>query len=282
MPGDTKPELPAILLLLARRLLPGGLATPAHRPACGQRNTIALQQLISLFIDFDGTISREDTTDLILQRFADPGWETVEDAWARGEIGSRDCMARQVALLRALPADLDGFAGGIEVDPDFPAFIALCRRHGLAVTVLSDGLDRVARSVLRRLGFDVPVLSNRLRWQGGDRWQLEFPHARPDCTSAAGNCKCSRFAVSPGKGTGKVADGRVAALIGDGRSDFCAAEQAGAVFAKGKLARHCRETGIPHTAFSGFGDLAPLFEGWLERVRPAAAGEVRNGRRHRA
>ncbi|WP_158280097.1 HAD-IB family phosphatase [Azospirillum sp. TSH100] len=237
-----------------------------------------MHQPITLFIDFDGTISREDTTDLILQRFADPAWEAVEEAWARGEIGSRDCMARQVALLRALPADLDGFAGGIEVDPDFPAFMALCRRHGIAVTVLSDGLDRVARSVLRRLEFDVPVLSNRLRWQGDDRWQLEFPHARPDCASAAGNCKCSRFSVPPGK----AADGRVAALIGDGRSDFCAAEQADAVFAKGKLAHHCRETGIPHTAFSGFGDLAPRFEDWLDRVRPVATGEVRNGLRHRA
>lgn len=267
---------------MARRLLSGGLATPAHRPACGQRNIIALHQPISLFIDFDGTISREDTTDLILQRFADPGWEAVEDAWASGEIGSRDCMARQVALLRALPADLDGFAGGIEVDPDFPAFMALCRRRGLTVTVLSDGLDRVARSVLRRLGFDVPVLSNRLRWQGGDRWQLEFPHARPDCASAAGNCKCSRFSASVVKVGPKLSDGRIAALVGDGRSDFCAAEQADAVFAKGRLAAHCDRSGIHHTAFSGFGDLAPLFEDWLERVRPAAAGEVPNGLRHHA
>ncbi|WP_052293722.1 HAD-IB family phosphatase [Azospirillum sp. B510] len=233
---------------------------------------------ISLYIDFDGTISLEDTTDLILQRFADPAWEAVEESWARGEIGSRDCMARQVALLRVTPAEFDSFAAGIGVDPDFPAFMALCHRHGVPVTVLSDGLDRVARGVLRRLGFDVPVLSNRLRWQGDDRWQLEFPHARPGCASAAGNCKCSRFAVS----AGRAADGRVAALIGDGRSDFCAAEQADAVFAKGKLARHCQEAGIPHAAFTGFGDLAPLFEEWVERIRPAAVSELRNGLRQRA
>lgn len=263
---------------LAHRLQPVALATPAHRPACEPRNIRPLPRPIHLYIDFDGTISLEDTTDLLLRRFADPDWETVEEAWARGEIGSRDCMARQVALLRVLPADLDCFAAGIGVDPDFPAFLALCAAHGLGVTVLSDGLDRVARGVLRRLGFDLPILSNRLRWQGDDRWQLEFPHARPGCASAAGNCKCSRF----DRAAGKMPDGRLSVLVGDGRSDFCAAERADAVFAKGRLAVHCGESGISCTRFDGFGDLAPLFEGWLETVRPAAASGLRQERRHRA
>lgn len=234
----------------------------------------ALPSPLHLFIDFDGTISEEDTTDLLLQRFADPEWEAVEAAWARGEMGSRECMARQVSLLRMTPEQLDGFLDGVRIDPAFPEAVALFRRHGVPVTVLSDGLDLVARGVLDRAGVDAPVLSNRLRWQGGDRWKLDFPHARTDCASAAGNCKCTRVITDTRPPAG--APGTVSVLIGDGRSDFCAARAADVVFAKGKLAAHCRERRIPHLAFQEFGDLTPLLRRLLERTVPitAVAGEV--------
>src|SRR5471032_695977 len=39
--------------------------------------------------DFDGTITRTDVIDTILERFADPSWEAVEDEWLSGKIGSR-------------------------------------------------------------------------------------------------------------------------------------------------------------------------------------------------
>jgi 2-hydroxy-3-keto-5-methylthiopentenyl-1-phosphate phosphatase len=46
---------------------------------------------VRVFVDFDGTISLEDTTDVILERFADPEWRKVESEWLAGIIGSREC-----------------------------------------------------------------------------------------------------------------------------------------------------------------------------------------------
>lgn len=40
--------------------------------------------------DFDGTISRADVIDNVLQRFADPSWEGIEQEWLDGHIGSRE------------------------------------------------------------------------------------------------------------------------------------------------------------------------------------------------
>lgn len=219
-----------------------------------------MQHTPQIFVDFDGTISRHDTTDAILEHFAEPEWEAVEAAWMRGEIGSRECMVRQVDLLRATPERLHQFLATIEIDPGFVDFMAICRARGLPVTVLSDGMDLVARTVLRRIGIDVPVISNHLASLGGDRWRLNFPNARTDCRSAAGNCKCSRL--------DKAAPVAAAAtvLVGDGRSDFCGAGTADFVFAKGRLAEHCRERGIAHGAFAGFADLCPLFAAWLDRT----------------
>ena len=59
-----------------------------------------------VYIDFDGTIMKCDTTDFLFERFALPEWRAVEEAWAAGNIGSRECMATQVGLLRATPDDL--------------------------------------------------------------------------------------------------------------------------------------------------------------------------------
>ncbi len=49
--------------------------------------------------DFDGTITQVDVTDLVLAQLAHPSWREVEQEWALGLIGSRECLERQVALV---------------------------------------------------------------------------------------------------------------------------------------------------------------------------------------
>ena len=210
-----------------------------------------------VLVDFDGTIATVDTTDRLLERFADTGWQDIEDEWKAGRIGSRECMVRQIALLRATPDELDQFVAGIEIDPAFPAFVALCRSRGLSVTVVSDGLDRTVGAVLARHGLDLPYRANQLEWLGGDRWRLLFPHGRADCRSLAGNCKC-QFASAP--------PGTVRVVVGDGRSDFCVAGQAELVLAKSALARHAAETGLTHFPFQSFAEATTLFASWLDET----------------
>ena len=35
-------------------------------------------------VDFDGTISKRDTIDQLLEKFADPSWEALEKDWLDG------------------------------------------------------------------------------------------------------------------------------------------------------------------------------------------------------
>ena len=215
-----------------------------------------------MFVDFDGTISLDDTTDRILETFADPSWRTIEADWVAGRIGSRECLARQVDLVRASPAALDAFARDASIDPHFFAFAALCASYGFPVTVVSDGLDRIAGTMLRRAGLDLPLFANHLEWLGGRRWRLGFPHARGDCRAAAGNCKCARLAAEP-------LGWRI--HIGDGRSDFCAASSADLVIAKGALAEHCERSGIAHEPFATFADVAIVLARWTAALRGRTA-----------
>ena len=221
-----------------------------------------------VFVDFDGTIAPVDTTDLLLERFAAPAWREIEEEWKAGRIGSRECMVRQIDLVRATPAAMDSFIRTIEIDRGFRSFVDLFRRLGHTLVVVSDGLDRTIRTVLDRNDINVPYFANHLQWRGGDSWRLTFPHARSDCAALSGNCKCS------------FAEGRPSELnilVGDGHSDFCLAGRADLVLAKSSLLKHCGDAGLPHIAFENFGEATKLLAGWLEE-RGTAVTDRRSAR----
>ncbi len=215
-----------------------------------------------VLVDFDGTIVQQDATDLILERFALPEWREVEQEWVAGKIGSRECLSRQIDLVRATERELDSLIGEVAIDPAFSAFTKLCQELGYSVAVGSDGLDRVIAATLGRAGIDIPFTSNRLVQTGEDRWRVEFPHFRGNCAVASGTCKCAIATPSSA----------LTVMVGDGRSDFCAAGQAKWVLAKGALAQHCRQSGIPHTAIEGFTDAIEAFRAFSRLMPGPSAG----------
>jgi len=81
-----------------------------------------------IFCDFDGTISIQDATDLILSRFASPDWERIEEEWKQGAIGSQNaCSARWRSF--AQPSAIGRCVDEIDIDPSFPALPAFVA-HG--------------------------------------------------------------------------------------------------------------------------------------------------------
>ena len=77
----------------------------------------------SVICDFDGTVTPFDVTDAILQRFARPPWETIEDEWVRGAISARQCMERQIPLIEAPLERLDAFLDTVPVTGGFVEFV---------------------------------------------------------------------------------------------------------------------------------------------------------------
>ena len=204
--------------------------------------------------DFDGTISLLDVTDTLLNRFGKPGWQDLEDAWERGEIGSRECMKGQVALLDMSEAELQQHLDSIEIDAHFAGFVAEAKAHGVKVQVVSDGIDYAIRHVLARHGMaDLEVIANHLVQTGERSWRLDSPWASNHCTRASGNCKCERLAEQ------QAVHGRVL-YIGDSTSDFCVSGKADFVLAKCKLIAYCESRGIAHARFEHFGQATQLLE----------------------
>lgn len=204
--------------------------------------------------DFDGTISLLDVTDTLLNRFGKPGWQELEDAWERGEIGSRECMKGQVALLDMSEDELRAHLDKIEIDGHFAHFVQEAKALGITVQVVSDGIDYAIRHVLARNGLgDLEVIANHLVQTGERSWRLDSPWASNRCARASGNCKCERLAEQ------QAVHGRVL-YIGDSTSDFCVSGKADFVLAKYKLIAYCESQGIAHARFEDFGQATQLLE----------------------
>ncbi|SCB22707.1 MtnX-like HAD-IB family phosphatase [Rhizobium hainanense] len=214
---------------------------------------------MQVFCDFDGTISIEDATDMVLTRFAGSEWEDIEQLWKQGLIGSGECMRRQIALIQANRGELDLFLDTLSIDPGFESFLSFCRRDELPVTIVSDGVDYFIRRILARHGIEgLPIVANVLTCsvsQGRESYSLFPPFTAIGCVSGAGVCKC------------RVVDSNdLQVYIGDGRSDFCVSDKVDLVFAKSKLVDYCEENAIPYVGFEDFSDLLPKMEAVLPSV----------------
>jgi 2,3-diketo-5-methylthio-1-phosphopentane phosphatase len=217
----------------------------------------------SVVCDFDGTVSEEDVTDSLLLRFARPGWQELEAQWEAGRIGSRACMAGQVALLDCTKEELDAHVAGLAIDPGFSSFVEAVDGEGASLTIASDGFGEVIAAMLGRAGLaHLPVRASRLVQNGPRRWALEFPHARAGCTSASATCKCALVRSDAA---------RPALLVGDGASDFCATTRADLTFAKSRLLDHCAVLGVPHRPIRDFADALVAWRHLADDAIEAAA-----------
>lgn len=203
-----------------------------------------------IICDFDGTVSRQDTTDLVLEQLADPGWRTLEEDWVASRLSAADCMRGQVALIGGSQDDLDGLLDTVELDPGFTAFVDWCDARSLPVSIASDGVDYFIGRILRRHGLErLGVAANRLAGEPG-AWRLEQPWARTGCAAGSGVCKCDAAGPPPLAGAPPTL-----VYVGDGRSDFCVSARADILFAKGALADYAAARGQAFHPFETFHDV---------------------------
>jgi 2-hydroxy-3-keto-5-methylthiopentenyl-1-phosphate phosphatase len=218
-----------------------------------------------IFCDFDGTISQVDTTDHILSLFAGPAWETLEDDWLAGRITAAACMQAQIGLIAASEAELDQALDSVELTPGFRDFATWCADQDIALTIVSDGVDRFIRRILARHGLaGLPVISNRLVGDETGRG-LDQPWRRVGCAAGSGVCKCAVVdAAAPGEAGPLV-------FIGDGRSDFCVSARADILFAKDSLAAYAADRGMAFHRLDDFHNVTQALD-LMRKTRVAAAG----------
>ena len=225
-----------------------------------------------LFIDFDGTITRRDAIDAILENFADARWLEIEKQWRGGLIGSRDCLRAQMACVRATREELDALIDSIQVDEGFALLLEICARHQIATHIISDGFDYCIRRILEgsqlqlaSLLRSVRVYASQLEAGSHRGWRTNFPYFQQVCAHGCATCKPAVMRLLNRAGAPAI-------FVGDGLSDRYAAGSADIVFAKDSLAAYCREQAIEYVPFDELDEVAAC----LVEAQPFDSSNISN------
>ncbi|RKS86082.1 HAD superfamily phosphoserine phosphatase-like hydrolase/2,3-diketo-5-methylthio-1-phosphopentane phosphatase [Orbus hercynius] len=218
-----------------------------------KKETYSLQTNSPIVLcDFDGTISLDDVTDTLLAHFGQDGCDELEARWEAGEIGSQECMSKQIALLDASLDEVNQVLAGIEIDPYFKAFVRSAQDNNIAVHIVSDGLDYAIKTILANHQLDfLPVYANTLLHDNVRGWSLQFPYSDVNCQKQSGNCKCSHVRK-------QCKNFFPILYVGDGSSDFCVSNKVDYVFAKDKLIDFCQHNQINHRPINSFDNVIEL------------------------
>ncbi len=207
-----------------------------------------------MLADFDGTVTRTDVAEDLLDEFAPPEWWEIEGEHRAAKIGVREAMIRQFALVHASQEEMLRFVDAhAHLDETFPAFADYCRRRGILIEIVSEGLDFYIRRLLDAWRISLPVRMNRTTFDGG-RIVISYPYADSTCT-LCGTCKLHRLFELRMQGYRIV-------YVGDGHSDLCPAIEADVVFAKKELADLCRGEEIDFIPFDTFADVQREMDRW--------------------
>ena len=205
---------------------------------------------ISVVCDFDGTITLLDTSEYILERFAEGDWRAPDRLLLQRSIDLEECMVRQFSLVHRSPEEmLDSLNGRVVIRKGFQELVEICSQNGIPFHVASAGLDFVIRHYLDSVGTSekVVVHAPSSDWSGGSL-RLHFPPLKhPGARSFKDDVVLTLKGI-----------GRSVVYIGDGISDLDGARSADVRFAvRGRpLLDHLIKDGIAATPFVEFEEIA--------------------------
>ena len=148
----------------------------------------------SILVDFDGTACLHDVAEHLLIRYGDPSWPSYDEAWARGEIGAREGIRAQAAMLDTPTDELLSYAlEHCPMDPTFAPFVTWARDRGLPLTLVSDGFGFYIAPLLSAARIEgVGVITNT--WRDGE---VDFENGHGECVGC-GTCKMRAVLDAPG------------------------------------------------------------------------------------
>jgi len=215
---------------------------------------------IRIYCDFDGTVVEHDVGDAFFERFA--GAEMWKDnvLFEEGRITSKELFERHESKISSIGhGSFEDFCSSFAVLPSFTGFTRWCSERDIALTIVSDGLDRYIHSILDRSGISLPVYANSLELRQDGTCSISRPYADSECSSC-GMCKRNIMLTNS-------ADEDYIVLIGNGLSDYCPATYADLVFAKGKLESYCQEKNISFRKFHTFNEISSVLGDLLQKKK---------------
>ena len=197
--------------------------------------------------DFDGTITTNNISLLLREKFAIGNWRKTDVDYLHGRLTVERSNQLQFILIKEQEDKLQEFVRQhIKVRPGFAKFVSYCRKNGIPIVIVSSGLDFYIEAVLNKIGAsDLELHCARTSFTKDG---IAVSYIGPDGGTVREGFK-KKYLVWLRKRGGRVA------YIGDGLSDLEAARAADCVFATGHLHSLLNTSSVRHHTFSDFHDI---------------------------
>jgi len=198
-------------------------------------------------IDFDGTITEDDVSFVLLDTFAGGDWRKLFQQYRENKISVGDFNTKAFAMVKAGSEELLQVARDkVRLRDGLHNLVAYCQERGFRLVIVSNGLDFYIKSILENVGLgNIEVHAAQTKFNPG---RLEVQYIGPE-----GNPLNSGFKEAYTKLFLK--QGYQVAYVGNGPSDIFPASLAQHVFARDGLLESCREKKLKCKPFDNLNDV---------------------------
>jgi 2-hydroxy-3-keto-5-methylthiopentenyl-1-phosphate phosphatase len=204
---------------------------------------------IAVQLDFDGTVTMEDVSFLLLDTYVGSRWRDNLKEYTSGKIPVGTFNKKVFGMMKADRQTMTDFvlnSEWVKIRPGLRELLDYCKKKDFKVVIVSNGLTFYIEAILESLGInglDIHAAENifypggmKVRYIGPDGQELEvgFKEAYTDMLRK--------------KGYNVI-------YIGNGISDIYPSRRAYHVFATADLLERCREEKLECIPFSDFHDV---------------------------
>lgn len=200
-------------------------------------------------LDFDGTVTLEDISYFLLDKYTGDRWRSYLDEYSAGKMTVGAFSKKVFGMFkedRKTMTDAVLTSDRIKIRPGFREMIGYLSSRDIKVVIVSHGLEFYIDAILKTQGIsniEVHAAENEFNPEG---MQIRYPG--PDGRELETGFKeaYTRYLAKSGYDV---------IYIGDGTSDIEACRLAKYVFATGTLLELCREEELACTPFNDFADV---------------------------
>ena len=197
-------------------------------------------------LDFDGTVTVEDVSFLLLDTFVGSQWRKYLDEYSHGDISVGTFNKKVFGMMQADKKTMTDFvltSDRVKIRPGFTEFLDYCKKKDYKIVIVSNGLTFYIEAILGKLGvdgLDIHAAENvfypggmRVRYLGPDGKEIEvgFKEAYTDML-------CQQ--------------GYQVIYVGDGNSDIYPSRKAKHVCATASLLQRCHAEKLKCFPFYNF------------------------------
>ncbi len=197
--------------------------------------------------DFDGTITQEDVSFLLLDAFADSDWRQLLTEYRESKVSVNYFNTKAFTMIKADRQTLLEFVRSrARIRAGFDELLDCCRRKDFQFVIVSNGLDFYIETILKDIGIDdIEIFAAQTQFSPSG---IKVQYIGPEGNQLESGFKEAYIRLF-------LREGYRLVYVGNGISDISPARLAHHIFATEELLSYCKETNLSYRSFVDLNDV---------------------------